>query len=290
MRCLIAGCGYVGSALAERLVAEGHTVFGLRRRPEGLPVGVRPVAVDLCDGEALAAALPDDLDAVVYAVSADGRDAGAYRRAYVEGLARLLERLPRPGPRVLFTGSTSVYGQDDGSWVDESSPTEPPTETGRILLEAEGLLAASGREASVLRLGGIYGPGRTRLVESVRDGTARLPAGRGVYTNRIHRDDAAGALDHLLKLPSVDPVYLGVDDEPAELATVLRWMAERLGVPMPPRAEGGDPSGSGRGRRTRKRCRNRRLRGSGFGLQHPTFREGYDAILRDDPALAGAGD
>jgi nucleoside-diphosphate-sugar epimerase len=267
----------VGSALAERLAAAGHTVFGLRRRPAGLPVGVEPLAADLCEPPALAAVLPGGLDGVVYATAADGRDAVAYRRAYVEGLANLLALLPEPGPRVLFTSSTSVYGQDDGSWVDESSPTEPRAETGRILLEAEATLAASGRPGAVLRFGGIYGPGRTRLLESVRDGTARVPARPGVYTNRIHRDDAAGALAHLLTRPALDPVYVGVDDDPAELGTVLRWMAERLGVPEPPVD---DADAAGRGLRTRKRCSNRRLRAAGFVPTYPTFREGYDAILR----------
>jgi len=283
MRCLVAGCGYVGSALAASLAAEGHAAFGLRRRPEGLPPGVQPVAADLGDRRALAAALPPDLDAVVYATSADGPDPAAYRRAYVEGLANLLALLPVPGPRVLFTSSTSVYGQDDGTWVDESSPTEPRGETGRILLEAEATLAASGRRGASLRLGGIYGPGRTRLIDAVRSGQARLPAGPGAFTNRVHRDDAARALDHLLKLPRVDPVYVGVDDEPAELGTVLRWMAARLGVPEPPlaEAEGRRAVRAGRGLRTRKRCRNRLLRESGFTFRYPTFREGYEAILRE---------
>jgi len=286
MRCLIAGCGYVGSALAARRVAAGDTVFGLRRRPEGLPEGVRPVAVDLADARAVATALPPDLDAVVYAVSADSRDLADYRRAYVEGLAHVLEALPRPGPRVLFTSSTSVYGQDDGSWIDEASPTEPARETGRIVLEGEARLAGSGLAGAVLRLGGIYGPGRTRLLESVRSGAARLPA-REVPTNRIHRDDAAGALDHLLKLPEVDPVYLGVDDEPADLGTVLRWMAGRLGLPEPPPEEPAEPGGAaGRGRRTRKRCRNGRLRAAGYTFRYPSFREGYDAILRGETASA----
>jgi len=276
VRCLIAGCGYVGSALAARLAAQGHEAFGLRRRPEGLPPGVTPVAADLTERSGLAARLPDALDAVVYAAAADGRDEAAYRRAYVEGLANLLAALPGDGAaRVLFTSSTAVYGQDDGSAVDESSPTEPTRWNGRILLEAESLLPGSGHPFSILRLGGIYGPGRTHLVERVRAGEARLPAAPA-YTNRIHRDDAAGALDHLLKLPAVDPVYVGVDDDPADLGTVLRWLAGRLGVAAPPAGSG---EGRGQDRPTGKRCRNRRLRGSGYAFRHPTFREGYAALL-----------
>ncbi len=133
MRVLIAGCGYVGSALAQQLVAQRHEVFGLRRRPDGLPAGVVPVAADLCDRGGLASALPANLDAVVYTAAAEGGDEVAYRRAYVEGLANLLALLPggTAAPRVLFTSSTSVHAQNDGSWVDETSPTEPTSATGR---------------------------------------------------------------------------------------------------------------------------------------------------------------
>ena len=290
MRRLIAGCGYVGTELATRWLAAGDEVFGLRRRPRGLPDGVRPLAVDLCDAPGVAALLPGELDTVIYAVSPDGPSLEDYRRACLDGLATLLDHLPVPGPRVVLASSTSVYGQDDGSWVDEGSATVPRSPTGRILLEAEATLAGSGHAFSILRLGGIYGPGRTRLLETVRDGSARLPLEPGVYTNRIHRDDAARAFDHLANLSPVDSVYIGVDDDPAELGTVLAWMAQRLGAPVPvPSDRGGSPRPRA-GPRTRKRCRNRRLRASGFRFHHPSFREGYDAILRASPAgAAGPG-
>jgi nucleoside-diphosphate-sugar epimerase len=281
MRCLVAGCGYVGSALAARLAAGGHEVFGLRRRPAGLPAGVVPVAADLADRAGLAARLPGDLGAVVYAAAADARDEAGYRRAYVEGLANLLAAL-RAGsaaPRVLFTSSTAVHGQDDGSFVDESSPAEPAGWNGRVMLEAESRLADSGRPFAILRLGGIYGPGRARLIERVRAGAEPLPPGPA-YTNRIHRDDAAGALEHLLALARPEPVYLGVDDEPADQRQVLRWLAVRLGVPAPPASpEAAGPIGP-----TGKRCRNRRLRASGWAPRYPTFREGYGAILAESAA------
>ena len=166
--------------------------------------------------------------------------------------------------------------------VDETSPTEPTTATARILVEAEACVARAPGTASILRLGGIYGPGRTRLIEQVRRGEARIPAGPPVYTNRIHRDDAAAALDHLLELPALDPVYLGVDDDPAELATVLHWLAERMGAPAPrPADPEQDDAPAGRRRRTSKRCSNARLRGSGFSFRYPSFRDGYGAMLAE---------
>jgi nucleoside-diphosphate-sugar epimerase len=145
----------------------------------------------------------------------------------------------------------------------------------------------------VLRLGGIYGPGRTRLIDQVRGGTAVVPAGSR-FTNRLHRDDAAAAIVHLCSMdPSPGPLYLGVDNEPAEFGEVLCFLAAELGLPRPPsasgagdRTAGGSAGGSAGGEPSRgsnKRCSNALLRGTGFEFAYPGFREGYRAIL------AGAG-
>ena len=280
MRVLIAGCGYVGSELARRLGAEGDDVFGLRRRPEGLPPGVKAIAADLSDPASLRG-LPDALDAVVYAVAADAFDDGAYRAAYVDGLRNLLAALDqggsRPG-RVVYTSSTAVYAQSAGEWVDESSATEPTGFSGQRVLEGERVLLGAGLPATVLRLGGIYGPGRTRLVESVRSGRAVMRAGEPLYTNRSHRDDAAGAIAHLLRLPAPLPLYLGVDREPADETVVLRWLADQLGV-APPAVAPEDVAPGARRPRGSKRCANDRLLASGYSFSWPTFREGYAALL-----------
>jgi len=140
----------------------------------------------------------------------------------------------------------------------------------------------------VLRLGGIYGPGRTRLIDMVRGGKATLPAGSKL-TNRIHRDDAAAAIVHLCTMDAEPaPLYLGVDNEPAELGEVLRFLAAELGLPQPASAEpasgvtagAGGASGSGEpSRGGNKRVSNALLRGTGFELEYPSFREGYRAIL-----------
>lgn len=295
-RILVAGCGYVGSALAERLSAQGHTVFALRRSDGPWPAGARGVRADLADPESLAA-LPQRLDVVVYAAAADGFDDGRYRAAYVDGPRNLIDALSRAGQslrRFLFTSSTAVYAQQEGEWVDESSPTEPGGFSGRRLLEGEAVVRGAPWPGVVLRLGGIYGPGRTRLVEGVRSGRARLRTGPPLYTNRIHRDDCAGALAHLLALPRPDPVYVGVDREPADEADVLRWLAARLGVPAPPVAEDGSeiPTG-GAPRRARgsKRCSSALLVASGYAFRFPTFREGYAALIEaGDAGLPRAAD
>lgn len=277
VKVLIAGCGYVGGALGAALVADGDVVYGLRRRVVSLPAGVQPIEADLAVPKTLRD-LPAGLDFVVYAASPGGPDDALYRTAYVEGLGRLLEALAaqRQSPRRIFLlSSTSVYGQEKGEWVDETSLTQPRDFRGRRILEAEGILAAAGLPATVVRLGGIYGPQRTGMIERVRSGRAVFPRGGPRWTNRIHRDDCAGALRHLMRLPAPESLYLGVDCEPAEDATVLRWLAGALGAPAPRvEKDSGEPA-----RGNNKRCRNDRLLASGYSFRYPTFREGYAALL-----------
>jgi nucleoside-diphosphate-sugar epimerase len=279
VRVLVAGCGYVGTALAARLAARGDEVTGIRRSPVAIP-GVRTIAADLLAAEP-PPDLPEAIDALVYAVSADAGDEPSYRAAYVHAPVRLLEHLHDSGrspARTVFVSSTGVYGQTDGEWVDETSPAEPVQPTGRILLEGERAARAAATPAVVLRLGGIYGPGRTRVIDAVRRGEATRAA-HAVWTNRIHRDDAASAIAHVLDLREPESLYLGVDREPADQGDVLRWIAERLGLPAPPASArpGRDP----RYERSNKRCRSDRLVASGFRFRYPTYREGYGALIAE---------
>lgn len=278
-RVLIAGCGDVGSRLGGLLARRGHGVWGLRRHPENLPEGIEPLAADLTDPVTLQD-LPPDLDLVFYTAAAEGRSDEAYRQAYVDGVRHLLEALQEAGQtpqRILFTSSTGVYGQRDGSWVDETSPTEPESFTGRRVLEGEELLAQGPFPAVSLRLGGIYGPGRTRLLDRVRRGEATCPEGPPIYTNRIHSEDAAAALVHLGFLGTVESCYVGVDRRPADLCEVLRFLARRLEAP-PPRTV---PAESTDIRRGSKRCSSRRLFDSGFRFVYPTYREGYAEMIEN---------
>jgi nucleoside-diphosphate-sugar epimerase len=198
----------------------------------------------------------------------------------VDGLKHVLAALERDGVtprRVLFVSSTAVYGDADGGWVDESTTTTPGGFSGRVLREAEELLLSrlrgTGSVGVVLRLGGIYGPGRTRLIDQVRSGTAVIPD-EPRFTNRIHRDDAAAAMVHLASMAADPaPIYVGVDNDPADLGDVLRFLAGEMGYPEPPVG----PAGQARG--GNKRCSNALLRSSGLEFAYPTFREGYRAVL-----------
>ncbi len=281
MKVLIAGCGDLGTALGLDLAAKGDEVYGLRRNPERLPAAIRPLAADLADPLTLAA-LPQ-VDAVVYAAAADRSTDEAYRRAYVDGVRNFLTAPAirrHPPQRIVFVSSTTVYAQEDGEWIDEDSPAEAAHFRGARLREGEALLesdTAAATATSILRLSGIYGPGRTRLIDLVRAGRATYPPGPPRYANRIHRDDAARALAHLLRLPAPAPLYLGVDDAPVDLAEVLTYLAVELGVPLPRLAE--SPSADDR-ERSSKRCSNALLKASGFRFCYPTYREGYGDLLR----------
>ncbi|HET7783426.1 MAG TPA: SDR family oxidoreductase [Arthrobacter sp.] len=278
MTILLAGCGDLGTEAGLRFHALGHRVVGWRRSPAKLPAAIEGVAADL-SAPGLPR-VPADTTAVVIAVAADSPTEEAYRAAYVDGLTHVLDALERDGvrpQRVLFVSSTAVYGDAGGGWVDENTPPRPGGFSGRVLLEAEQLLQAAfsgtATTATSLRLGGIYGPGRTRLIDQVRGGTAVVPEDAR-YTNRIHRDDAAAAIVHLATVPPEPaPVYVGVDNDPADLGTVLRFLAAELGLAEPPVGDAGPARGGN------KRCRNDLLRSTGFEFAFPSFREGYRDIL-----------
>ncbi|MCG5541415.1 MULTISPECIES: SDR family oxidoreductase [unclassified Halorhodospira] len=275
-RILIAGCGRIGQALGSRLAAGGAEVFGLRRRPEGLPEGITPIAADLEDPATLAEALPTELDTVYYIVTPGSYDDDGYRRAFVDGLdnlAGVLRRHPAPPRRLVFVSSTAVYGQQDGEWIDEDSPTEPGRFSGQRLLEAEAIALAGPWTGVAARYGGIYGSGRDFLIRKVEAGE---PCQEGQYTNRIHSEDVVGSLAHLGRDDIPGGVYLGVDDAPSTQCEVMDGIAELLGVPRPPRGEPG--SGGMRGVGS-KRGSNRKLKASGYRLRYPTFREGYAALI-----------
>jgi len=275
---MIAGCGDVGSRLGQQLSAAGWTVYGLRRSVQMLPQGIRPVAGDL-HADACPAAWPSEaLDYLVYCAAATEHDEAGYRAAYVDGLRRVLDWLAQQGQRpkrLLFVSSSGVYGQQLGEWVDENSPAEADSYSGRIMREAEQLALHSGLPASLVRLTGIYGPGREWLLKQVRQGY-RVVSEPPLYGNRIHVDDAAGLLAYLLQADArgvaLDDCYIGVDDQPAPLHEVVAWLREQLDVSHWSEQSTVRRSGS-------KRCSNARARTLGWAPQYPSYREGYRAIL-----------
>lgn len=272
---VVAGAGYVGQEILRR-AARGfgyQSAIGIRRS------GAGDTQLDIRAGDLLSAASlarlaqairgPVDL---VYAASPGGRTETAYRAAYVNGLSNALSAFaPR---RVVLLSSSGVVVENDGGFVDERTPLTASTFVAKALMDAESVVRSYTRvptqSGAVLRLGGIYGPGRTRLVDQVRNGEFTAPE-VPIYTNRIHRDDAARAALFLLQHPELSGAFFGVDDHCATLREVGEWLALTLGAP---------PIQTGpTKRRSNKQVSNARLRRAGFRFVFPSFRDGYAAML-----------
>jgi nucleoside-diphosphate-sugar epimerase len=278
MHVLVAGCGWLGTEIARRLVEGGARVTGIRRDPgraESLAgLGVAPLALDLAAAGA-AESLPA-ADAIVACQSASGDGEAAYRAAYVDANRALLSAALRTGARAfVYTGSTGVFGQRDGSDVGEATEPAPSCATGRVLVEAERLVteaARTGLRASVLRLSGLYGPGRSGIVARVRSGALALGPGDGAWMNFCHRDDAATFVLAALERAAPGAIHHGSDAEPARRHEVVERIARRVGI-EPRRAEGGAP---GPNRRILSAATREAL---GVTLAFPSFRDGLAPLL-----------
>jgi nucleoside-diphosphate-sugar epimerase len=282
MRVLIVGCGYIGLPLGAELARQGHDVFGLRRSLTAAAdlkaVGINPLAADITQRSTLDS-LPAGFDWVVNCAASGGGDLADYQQIYVEGNRNLLQWLSlSPVKKFVYTGSTSVYGQNDGSLVTEDSPTTPMAETSVVLLEAENLLLAGAAKkfpAVILRLAGIYGPNRGHSFKQFLRGEARIEGDGSRYLNMIHRTDAVHAVIAALERGNPGRIYNVVDDEPVQQIAFFRWLAGELEKPLPPTVPADATAWRRRGV-TNKRISNARFKGElGFQYQFPDFRAGY---------------
>lgn len=289
-RVLICGCGYVGQAVGARLASLGHVVFGLRRSTatnDSLrAAGIAPLNGDLCRLSDLAT-LPAPFDWIINSVSSAHGGETAYRSAYLESTRNLIRTFGGATVRLVYTSSTSVYAQNDGEWVTEDSPATPTALTGQILrqTETELLAAASATfHPAVLRVAGIYGPGRHHLLNRLRAGhKAGGDATR--WLNMIHRDDLAAAILTVLEAEQAVGTFNVVDDEPVQLREFEEWLVARLQLRLEDLVA--EPSGPGTRTPGSKRVSNRLLRERlGWRPQYASFREGYSKLLTD---LSGAG-
>lgn len=293
MRVLIAGCGYLGLALGAQLRRQGHSVRGLRRSwPDPTPAlgaGIEPMLGDLTRPDTLSALADQPIDWVIQcAAPTQGSDL-AYRETYVQGTAHLLDVLqPRPPRAFLFVGSTSVYGQTDGSTVQESSPTEPPDFAGRVLLEAESLVhqrsAAMGCDAWILRASGIYGPGRNRL-DAFRRGyttTATATDDASRWMNLIHRDDLAAAVIAVLERRPPSRIFNVCDGTHPTQAEFRDWLVARLRLRNPAPPTRPPPERRARAITNKRVLADRLRRETGWSPAFPDFRFGYEALLRTE--------
>lgn len=281
-RILLAGCGDLGTRLGLRLVDQGHDVIGLRRRVADLPDAFETISMDLSRfgapgrSDAEIPARSDsplvDLDAVVITLTPDEPTRAGYEHSYrhgLRGLARVLES--QPG-RVVLVSSTRVLAEDPTRVITEDAPIAPAPGPGEVIAAVEAEAAELFDRLTILRPAGIYGPGRTRLIDTVRHGR-RLNHQR--WTNRVHRDDLIRGLERLVLAPEPPGLVHAVDSLPAQLGDVAAFIADRLGVSVPGHVENERPGG--------KRIDGSRFRSLVGELSSPTYRDGFASMLTDSP-------
>jgi nucleoside-diphosphate-sugar epimerase len=243
--------------------------------------GITPLIADVSNREDLDK-LPLPFDWVVNTVSSSKGGIEDYKQVYLQGARNLIDWLSQnPPKKFVYTSSTSVYGQDDGSWVREDSAAQPASETSRVLLETENVVLQAAREnkfpAVVLRVSGIYGPERGHAFRQFLKGAAQMSGSGQRFMNMIHLDDVVGAIIAALERGRPGEIYNASDDEPVTQLHFYRWLVEVLALDMPPFADEGADRKRGL---TSKRVSNRRLKMElGCQLKYPTFRDGYTAEI-----------
>jgi nucleoside-diphosphate-sugar epimerase len=309
----IIGAGYVAGKAASLLLDQGYTVSLGKRHPEHgiaseLRDRVKVHAMDVQKPATFPLALLQ-AQVIIYCVASDGFSPEQYRAAYSDGLGKVLQALGHnrsktdkslSSQRLIFVSSTGVFSQEDGSRVDEHSIAEPKAFSGRIMRDAELALQefadrTSRFDACSIRFSGIYGPGRTRMIQEIAAGKPVARKRWMQLTNRIHRDDCASALAHLVKQDQIQSCYVASDTHPATFGEIATWLAARLGVSVPsiqeeptlqeastkmhtppPKASGGLERGG------HKACWSTGLLAEGFAFRFPSFKEGYDSLIRTE--------
>ena len=276
--CLIVGCGYVGKPLAESLTADGWRV-GAVVKSDASRIALTDQPFEVFQGDVTQASfwkqLAPQWEHVVYCPSTGGGGVDAYRQIHEVGLQHGLEWLP-PQAQLIYTSSTSVYGQCDGEWVDETSETDPAAASGQELVKAEQRVCDAGQ--TVLRLGGIYGPERGVLLKRLQAGDALIPEQHPKWLNLIYLSDIISAIRHGLS-GRLEPgtVYNVIDNEPASYREIYQWLCDQLQLPLPVT---GTPDYFGKRGLTNKRVSNQKLRDTGWLPLYSSFREGYEAMLK----------
>lgn len=283
---LIVGCGYLGRVVATLLIDRGYRVFGTTRSPERAGVlaaaGIEPIVADVLDPQALAP-LPS-AEIALHCVGFDRQAGRPMRAVYVEGLRNVLDRLAGRVGRLVYASSTGVYGQSDGGWVDETSPTEPASASGRVVLEAEGVVGSfrrqRGLDAVILRYSGLYGPGRILRRASLERGEP-IAGDPDHWLNLIEiRDAAACALAALEHPRPASPLYIASDDRPIRRAEFYGLVTDQLGLPRPRFENPAEGSREGRRDASNKRVSNARIRSElDVPLVYPDVATGLPAAL-----------
>ena len=274
-KVLIVGCGDLGLELARQLQIQDLIPIGLRRSFNA-DASFDCIQADVTESDSLSVVPNLNPDFLVYCVAASAQTDENYRQHYVEGLRNVLNALDGAInlKHVIFVSSTRMYGQATDALLDENTVPQDMDFGGLRLLEAENLLKQAGKSwtHSALRLTGIYGPGRNRMLNLAAN-LSNWPI-QNTWSNRIHRDDAAAFIVHLIQMvldgQSVQDCYVVTDSCPVSQYEVLHWIASQMGMDVGteiPEVIGG------------KRMSNQRMLSTGFSLKFPDYKAGYSAML-----------
>jgi|TARA_B110000967_G_scaffold25004_1_gene23012 nucleoside-diphosphate-sugar epimerase len=275
LKILFAGCGDIGTRSATRLASD-FDCFGLKRKPQTLPGFISPIAGSMTDLDLMVEVLNQDFDVLVATLTPDGFNPEAYQRAYVDSakiLASAMAFASSVPKLVIWVSSTSVYGHCNGDWVDELSPTTAQSFSGKLLLEAEQQITALPCATVIVRFSGIYGPGRTRMLDQIIAGKGR-PAQPQQWSNRIYSEDCAGVLAHLVRAfdtgKELESLYIATDCAPVTQHDLRIWLAEQLEVELKDEIVE---------QKAIRRCSNQRLLNSGYEFLYPSYKEGYQSLI-----------
>lgn len=283
---LLIGFGDINQRLAN-MMKDRSIVTAIRRSNFSVD-GVNCKVGDATDQKVLLSLLDKSPDQVVITLSPSDYSEQGYRSTYLsaaETLVRATENLGT-APEVLFVSSSSVYAQNGGEVINEGSECTPTRYNGQVLLEAEQCLITSHLPATIVRFSGIYGPGRYRLIKNSSSANFELPV-TIQWTNRIHADDCAGVIAHILNIPveSRESLYLASDSKPVPSHVVKNWLAKQITSQMSDKISeitiNNDVSDIEKLPCTGKRCNNTRLIESGYKFIYPSYKEGFPEIISE---------
>ncbi len=276
LKILIVGCGQLGFSIVKNADPDIFKLYGFSRSLKKSPPSIEMHQVDILKNEAIDEIKSVNPEIIIYAVSADTQSVESYQDHYVAGLKKTYAAILELDhfKHLFFVSSTRVYGQKTTKILSELDIAEPSDYGGEALIEAEGVARQLKDKATILRLSGIYGPNRTRMIQLAHSNPGNWPATNN-WSNRIHEEDAARFIVFLMKRimlkEPIEPLYLVTDGIPTKQYDVLTWIRKRLQLTTDtieiPILESG------------KQLQSVLLNQNGFILKYPDFTYGYEAII-----------
>ena len=276
LKVLIIGCGQLGFSIVNNADSDVFKLYGFSRSLRKSPASIEMHQVDILKTEAIDAIKLVNPEIIIYAVSADTQSIESYQDHYVLGLKKTYEAILELDhfKHLFFVSSTRVYGQKTTKILSELDIAEPSDYGGEALMEAETVARQLKDKATILRLSGIYGPNRKRMIQLAQSNPGNWPATNN-WSNRIHEEDAARFIVFLMKRimmqESIEPLYLVTDGVPTKQYDVLTWIRNRLQLTTDtielPILENG------------KQLQSVLLNQTGFVLKYPDFTYGYEAMI-----------